>query len=126
MNLTRRTFATSLGTLFLIPAAARAHEPRKGPNGGELVDAGNYHVEVVGKGTMLEVFVSDAADKPLKASDFKVLAIMLIDGETRRITMEPTADGSRFTATSPAAITRVRGAVQLTDKAGKTATGRVN
>jgi hypothetical protein len=126
MKLTRRTFATSLGTLLLISAAARAHEPRKGPNGGELVDAGNYHVEVVGRGSLLEVYVSDQLDRPLKANDFKVLAIMLIDGKTHRITMEPTADGSRFTATSPAAITRVRGAVQLTDKARKTATGRVN
>jgi hypothetical protein len=53
MNLTRRTFATSLGTLLLIPASAWAHEPRKGPNGGELVDAGSYHVEVVGKGTAM-------------------------------------------------------------------------
>jgi hypothetical protein len=55
-----------------------------------------------------------------------VLAIMLIDGKTHRITMEPTADGSKFTAVAPAAITRVRGAVQLTDTAGKTATGRIN
>jgi hypothetical protein len=126
MKPNRRTLIASLGMMFLPPGDVQAHEPRKGPNGGELVDAGSYHVEVVGKGTLLEVYVSDSLDRPLKASDFKVLAIMLIDGKTHRLPMEPTADESRLTATAPAAITRVRGAVQLTDKEGKTATGRVN
>jgi hypothetical protein len=125
MELSRRSLIIAIGALMM-PAAAKAHEPRKGPNGGELVDAGAYHVEVFGKATLLEIYVSDSLDRPLRASDFKALAIMVIDGKTHRIPMEPAADGSKFTATAPVAITRVRGAVQLTDKVGKTVTGRVN
>jgi hypothetical protein len=126
MELNRRILVAAFAAQVLMPAAVRAHEPRKGPNGGELVDAGSYHVEVVSKGSVLEVYVGDSLDRPLKASDFKALAIMVIDGKTHRIPMEPTADGSKFTAIAPAVITRVRGVVQLTDNAGKTATGRVN
>jgi hypothetical protein len=126
MELNRRILAALFGALLLLPAAVLAHEPRKGPNGGDLVDAGTYHIEVVGKDTVVEVYVSDSLDRPLKASDFKALAIMVIDGKTHRIPMEPTADGSKFTALAPAVITRVRGAVQLTDSTGKAATGRVN
>jgi hypothetical protein len=126
MELNRRILVAAFAALSLMPAAVQAHEPRKGPNGGELVDAGNYHVEVVGKGTMLEVYVSDSLDRPLRASDFKALAIMVIDGKTQRIPMEPVADDSKLSGTSPVPITRVRGAIQLTDKTGKTATGRVN
>jgi hypothetical protein len=125
MELNRRILAAAFAAQFL-NTAVEAHEPRKGPNGGELVDAGRYHVEVVGNGTLLEVYVSDSLDRPLKAGDFKALAIVLIDGKTHRLPMDPTADGSKFTAIAPAVITRVRGAVQLTDNAGKTATGRVN
>jgi hypothetical protein len=125
MDLNRRTLVIGLAAL-MTPAAARAHEPRKGPHGGELVDAGTYHVEVVGRGTLLEVYVSDAADRPLKADEFKALAIMVIDGKTHRIPLQALADGSRLTASAPAAITRVRGAIQLTDKDGRTATGRIN
>ncbi|MGL5115706.1 MAG: hypothetical protein ACRC7G_09195 [Beijerinckiaceae bacterium] len=125
MELNRRTLVVSFAALVM-PASAQAHEPRKGPNGGELVDAGSYHVEVVGKGSTLEVYVSDSVDKPLAAGDFKALAIMVIDGKSQRIALEPVAGGSRFTGTSPVPITRVRGAIQLTDKAGKTATGRIN
>jgi hypothetical protein len=122
----RRLLMIALGAMLVLPLAAHAHEQRKGPNGGELVDAGNYHVEMVGKGMILEVYVSDANDKPLKATDFKALAIMLIDGKSHRIALEALPDGSKLSATAPAAITQVRGAVQLTDKDGKTATGRVN
>jgi hypothetical protein len=112
--------------LILSPLAALAHEPRKGPNGGALVDAGSYHIEVIGKGTTLDVLVSDHNDKPLPATGFKALAILVVDGKTQRVTLEPTADGSRLTGTAPVALQAVKGAVQLTDRAGKTATGRVN
>ena len=118
-----RTLALALA----LAAPALAHEPRKGPNGGDLVDAGSaYHVEVVGRGATLDVYVSDQADRPLPAGDFKALAIMVIDGKTHRISLEPAADGRKLSGTAPAALTRIKGAVQLTDKAGRTSTGRVN
>lgn len=112
--------------LALVAAPALAHEPRKGPNGGALVDAGSYHIEVIGAGARVDVLVSDANDKPLPATGFKALAILVVDGKTARIPLEPTADGRKLTGTAPASLSVVKGAVQLTDKDGKTATGRVN
>jgi hypothetical protein len=112
--------------LAFLATPAFAHEPRKGPNGGELVDAGAYHIEVIGRGTSIEVLVSDATDKPVPATGFKALAIMVIDGKTQRVALEPAADGKKLVGTAPAPITTVKGAVQLTDRDGKTATGRIN
>ena len=120
--------------LFVVPAVltpgligpASAHEPRKGPNGGDLVDAGTYHIEVVGRGTTLDVLVSDATDKPLPVTGFKALAIMVIDGKTYCIALVPTTDGAKLTGTAPAPIAVAKGAVQLTAPDGKTATGRIN
>ena len=126
MEPSRRLFVAIFGAVLMLPLPASAHEPRKGPNGGELVDAGSYHVEVVGKGMSLEVYVSDALDRPLKAQDFKALAILVIDGKTHRMPLEALADGTKLAATAPASITRVRGVIQLTNKDGKTVTGRVN
>lgn len=120
-----KALAASLA-IALLATPALAHEPRKGPNGGELVDAGAYHIEVVGRGTAVEVLVSDAADKPVSAVGFKGTAIMVIDGRTQRIALEPTADGKKLVGTAPAPVTSVKGAVQLTDRDGKTATGRIN
>ncbi len=59
------------------------------------------------------MLVSDAADKPLSASGFKALAIMVIDGKTQRIALQPSPDGKMLTGTAPAPITNVKGAVQL-------------
>lgn len=112
--------------LTFMATSAFAHEPRKGPNGGELVDAGSYHIEVVGRGAAIEVLVSDATDKPVSATGFKALAIMIVDGKTQRIALEPSPDGKKLVGTAPAPLTAVKGAVQLTDREGKTATGRIN
>ena len=112
--------------LALIASSATAHEPRKGPNGGPLVDAGAYHVEVVAAGTRVDVFVTSGKDAPEQSSGFKALAILVIDGKTQRIVLEPSADGKVLTGTAPSAVTTIKGAVQLTDKDGKTGTGRIN
>jgi hypothetical protein len=113
-------------SLPVLTAPAHAHEPRKGPNGGELVDAGAYHIEVIGRGSALEVLVSDATDKPLSAAGFKAMAIMVIDGRTHRIALEPSPDGKKLVGAAPSPISTVKGAVQLTSPDGKTATGRIN
>jgi hypothetical protein len=112
--------------LSLLAGPALSHEPRKGPNGGELVDAGSYHIEVVGRGAAIEVLVSDATDRPVPTTGFKAVAIMIVDGKTQRIALEPSSDGKKLVGTAPAPLTSVKGAVQLTDREGKTATGRIN
>ncbi len=83
----------------LVPSWALAHEPRKGPHGGVLVDAGPYHVEVTVKGTTVDVYVSDGGDRPLPAAGFKATAILAIDGKPQRIVLVP-ADSNRLTGQS--------------------------
>lgn len=117
-----RSFTLVLAAaLFITPAPA--HEPRVGPRGGHLVDAGNYHVEVITQEKRIEVFVSDLADKPLPAKDFKALAILAHEGKANRIPLSPSADGSRLTGAAEIILPkRIKGAVQLTSPDGKTAT----
>ncbi len=104
-----------------------AHEQRVGPRGGALVDAGTYHVELVTRDRAVEIFVSDAQDKPLPAAGFKALAILAIAGKSVRVTLEPSADGTKLVGSTAEPLpARVKGAVQLTGSDGKTATGRIN
>jgi hypothetical protein len=104
---------------------ARAHDA-KGPNGGQLTDAGKYHVELVGKGTRLEVFVSDADEKPLPAAGFKALAILVIDGKPQRIPLQP--DGAdRLAGLLPAPLaSSAKGVLQLTAPDGTVAQAKFN
>lgn len=116
---------TATWTSWLAPRPARAHDA-KGPNGGQLTDAGKYHVELVGKGTRIEVFVSDANDKPLPATGFKALAILVIDGKPQRIPLQP--DGAdRLAGASPAPLASpAKGVLQLTAPDGTIAQAKFN
>lgn len=111
---------------LLLPSVASAHEPRKGPHGGILVDAGPYHVEVTVKGTTVDAYVSDGADRPLPAAGFRATAILAIDGKPQRIVLGP-ADGNRLTGQSAVpAQGALKGAVLLTAPDGKTAQARLD
>lgn len=117
----------AVALFFFATLAASAHEQRVGPNGGALVDAGTYHIELVTAGQTVQVFVSDANDKALSASGFKALAILAVDGKSTRVALEASPDGSRLVGQAGAPLPgRVKGAVQLTGSDGKTATGRIN
>jgi hypothetical protein len=118
--------AIALAGSMLAATAAAAHSPTKGPNGGRVEHAGKYHVELVTKGQTVDVFVTDANDKPVSAKGFKATAILLAGGKSQRVPLEP-AEGSRLSGTVPVALpANVKGAVQLTAPGGKTAQGKFN
>jgi hypothetical protein len=121
----RALIASLMLTMSL--AFVHAHEQRVGPRGGALVDAGTYHVEMVIRDKAIEIFVSDAQDKPLPAKGFKALAILAVAGKSIRVTLEPSPDGAKLTGLAPEVLpAKVKGAVQLTGSDGKTSTGRIN
>ena len=113
------------GFLWGATVPAHAHDG-KGPNGGQLTDAGKYHVELVGKGTRLDVFLSDANDAPLPTTGFKALAILVIEGKPQRIPLQPEGT-DRLTGTAPAPLpSPPKGVVQLTAPDGTVAQARFN
>jgi hypothetical protein len=108
---------------LLIATHAFAHEA-KGPNGGRVIDAGNYHVELVVGGTDVAVFVSDGDNRPIAPAGFKALAILNAGGKAQRIALSP-AEGKlagRAETTLPASV---KGVVQLTSPDGKVAQGQL-
>jgi hypothetical protein len=119
--MTRKLLATAAFLIAALPATA--HEISKGPNGGRVVEAGPYHVELVVETKTVAVYVSDAKEKPIPAAGFKGLAILTIGGKAQRIELMP-AD-NRLAGSSPVAVpAEVNGVVQLTGPDGKTAQGR--
>ena len=112
--MTRRMLIAAL-LLATLPAAA--HEVSKGPNGGRVVEAGPYHVELVVETKAVAVYVSDAKEKPVPAAGFKGLAILTVSGKAQRIELAP--QDNRLGGVSPVAIPDdVKGVVQLTGPDG--------
>ena len=104
-------------------APVLAHEA-KGPNGGRIVDAGSYHVELVVKAGQVDVFLTDGSDKPVTATGFKGTAILMAGGKAQRIPLE-VSDKAKLAGKSPVSLPAdVKGVVQLTTPDGKTVQGQ--
>jgi hypothetical protein len=110
----------AVSALLLAGAPALAHES-KGPHGGRQTDAGQMHVELVTNGPTIDVYVSDGAGKPVDASGYKGLAILVIGGKPARIPLAP-AGADKLTGPAPGVVgAAAKGAVQITTEAGVTA-----
>lgn len=98
--------------------SAWAHDA-KGSHGGRVVDAGNYHFELVVGGNDVAVFVTDGNDKPIAATGFKAVAILNADGKAQRIALVA-SDAAKLSGKAETALRDdVKGVVQLTAPDGK-------
>ena len=126
--MTARLRGAMLGATLLASVActaAWAHDP-KPQHGGSVVVAGNYHVELVAKGTQVEVYLLDHSDKPVTTKGRKGLAILVIEGKSVRIPLESVED-KRLSGTAPTAMARApKGVVQITEPTGGTVNARFN
>lgn len=121
----KRTLGFVAVTLAWTGSVLAQHEHGKGPNGGQVTDAGLYHIELVSKPGIVDVFVSDATEKPMPATGFKGTAIFVVDGKSQRIVLEP--DGGRLSGKATVVLpVQPKGVVQLTGPDGKTAQGKFN
>jgi hypothetical protein len=110
--------ATALAPL---PLAAQGHSHDKGKNGGQVTDAGSYHVEAVAKGETLTVYLNDHdSDKPIATAGFKGLAILVVGGKTQRVSLSPTGQNALAGKAAVALGTPVKGAIQITNARNST------
>ncbi len=110
---------------LLAASGVCAHESA-GAHGGRVADAGDFHVELVTKSESVDVYVSDAKQRPIAATGFKGAAILVVGGKPARVNLEP-AEGNRLTGKAAAPLgVSPKGAVQLTTPNGATASGKFN
>lgn len=117
--------ALALVCVLSLAIPALAHDA-KGPNGGRLADAGPYHVEMVVKQGTIEVFVSDDKEKPVVASGFKGLAILVIAGKSERIVLEPSGNDRLKGSASTSVPDNAKGVIQLTAPDGRVSQAKFN
>ena len=109
-----RSVLVALVLSLALAGPSNAHEPRKGPNGGALVDAGKGHVELITNGSPdVTVVLSDINDKPLSAEGYKANAILIVGGKTHRFPLAFN-EGSKLAGKAPVGIPAgVKGAIQI-------------
>jgi hypothetical protein len=116
----------AVALLLATTSFAWAHAPKVGANGGPQADAGSFHIEVVPRGTTLQVFLRDHADKAVGTIGYKGTAIFVLDGKSLRIPLAPAGD-NRLTGTTDVSIpSEPKGAVQITTPSGSTVQAKFN
>ena len=109
-----------ISALLAAPSSGSAHGPKAGANGGPQADAGDFHVEIVPQGTMLQVYLRDQSDKAVKTDGYKGTAIFVVDGKPQRIPLVPAGE-NRLSGTSSLKLpAQPKGAVQITTPTGST------
>ena len=115
-----RKFAYAVLGAAMITGTAFAHAPEKGKNGGQQVDAGDYHVEAVVKGTTLDVFIRNHDDKAVPTKGFKGTAVLIVKGKPVQVALTP-KDENVLSGTSAVELAApIRGAIQITNGENQT------
>ena len=103
-----------LASFVLAPFAAVAHEPRRGPNGGQKVDIGSNHAELVAEGKTLRLFLFDGADQPIPAAGATAQAVILAGGRQATVALAPVGDNVLAGSGDFMAVRGMRAVVTLT------------
>lgn len=111
---------TVLTAALVISAAAYAHGPDKGANGGLQVDAGDFHVEMVAKGSQLAVYLRTDKDQPVDVTGIKATGLFVVAGKPQRIELKPESANKLVGTASVQLPSSLKGAVQITLPTGKT------
>ena len=76
-------------TLLCLSITARADGPAIGSNGGQVRDAGKYHLELVIKNTSLTVYVTGSKDAKIATKGATGTATVLAGKSTSNVKLEP-------------------------------------
>ena len=80
--------------LFAYPASAGADGPTIGPHGGQMKDAGKYHLELVVKDTALTVYVTGSKDAKIATKGASANATVLVGKGTSNVKLEPSGENA--------------------------------
>lgn len=114
----------AVAAILVASAAAQAHAPKVGHNGGPQTNAGNYHLEIVPEGTTLTVYLRSHADKAVPTQGVTGTASFTVNGKAERIPLAPGGD-NKLIGTSPVPLpSQPKGAVEIAPAAGGSVVGR--
>ena len=80
--------------LLCLSLAARADGPTIGPNGGQVRDAGKYHLELVVKDAALTVYVTGTKDAKVATKGATGSATVLAGKTTSSVKLEPRGENA--------------------------------
>ena len=80
--------------LLAYSVSAGADGPTIGPNGGQVKDAGKYHLELIVKDTALTVYVAGSKDAKVATKGATGTATVLAAKNTSSVKLEPSGENA--------------------------------
>ena len=80
--------------LFAFSVSAGADGPAIGPNGGQVKDAGKYHLELVVKDAALTVYVTGNKDTKIATKGATGTATVLVGKGTSSVKLDPSGENA--------------------------------
>jgi hypothetical protein len=77
--------------VFTVLASPSLAQSWKGPNGGQMVDAGSFHVELIIKNADYSVNIFDHVDNPVAVAQATGVATVMVGEEKEKVTLQPVA-----------------------------------
>lgn len=106
--------AVFAATLLGLSVAARADETAVGPNGGQLMHSGKYHLELVVRDTALTVYVTGDKDSKVATKGATGTATVLAAKTGSNVKLEPSGENALAANGSFQAATDMKIVVSLT------------
>jgi len=101
--------------LTALPGGAYAHGPSTGTHGGQMADAGPYHVELAVVGDELLLYVTDDTSRPVAVNGAVAEATVVLERQTRKVVLSPSGANILAGRWSPAgAASELKAVVALT------------
>jgi hypothetical protein len=86
-----RLFWSVTAMIALLCSQAWAQTVWSGPNGGLMVDAGAFHVELLVKNAEYRVNVFDHVDKPILVAEATAVATVMVGDDKEKLSLLPVA-----------------------------------
>jgi len=89
-----RVILAASAMLVALSAPLRAEGVWPGPNGGMMVDAGSFHIELVVKNTEYRLNIYDHVDKPVAVAQATAVLTVMVGEEKEKLFMQPVGPNS--------------------------------
>ena len=104
----------AIAVITFAPLAYAHENAPAGPNGGEVRDAGKYHLELVAKDAKLALYVTDTQDRKVSTKGAAASATVLSGKERATVKLEPAGENVLSGAAKPQPGSDMKVVVSLT------------
>ncbi len=89
-----RVILAAAAILVSLTAPSLAEGVWPGPNGGTMVDAGSFHIELIVKNTEYRLNIYDHVDKPVAVAQATAVLTVMVGEEKEKLSMQPVGPNS--------------------------------